>query len=102
MLGKRKYKRVLFILIVKCFNKHTYHILSENPSSLPIILRLRFQIAVLHFYIVNFKELLRVLFLWIPYSFSRYLKVFQNGHPDTSACEDITPRNLCIHGILII
>ena len=41
MLGKRKFKRVLFILIVKCFNKHTNHILSENPSSLPIILRLR-------------------------------------------------------------
>ena len=56
MLGKRKFKRVLFILIVKCFNKHTYHILSENPSSLPIILRLRFQIVVLLFYIVNFKE----------------------------------------------
>ena len=34
MLGKRKFKRVLFILIVKCFNKHTYHILYENPSSL--------------------------------------------------------------------
>ena len=60
MLGKRKFKRVLFILIVKCFNKHTYHILSENPSSLPIILRLRFQIVVLLFYIVNLKELLRV------------------------------------------
>ena len=30
------------------------------------------------------------------------LKVFQNGRPDTSACEDITPRNLCIHSILII
>ena len=24
------------------------------------------------------------------------LKIFQNGRPDTSACEDITPRNLCI------
>ena len=59
MLGKRKFKRVLFILIVKCFNKHTYHTLSENPSSLPIILRLRFQIVVLLFYIANFKELLR-------------------------------------------
>ena len=74
MLGKRKFKRVLFILIVKCVNKHTYHILSENPSSLPIILRLRFQIVVLLFYIVNFKELLRVLFLGIPYSFSRHVK----------------------------
>ena len=30
------------------------------------------------------------------------VKVFQNGRPDTSACEDITPRNLCIHSILII
>ena len=30
------------------------------------------------------------------------LKVFQNGRPDTSAYEDITPRNLCIHSILII
>ena len=75
MLGKRKFKRVLFILIVKCFNKHTYHILSENPSSLPIILRLRFQIGVLLSYIVNFKELLRVLFLGIPYSFSRHVKL---------------------------
>ena len=26
MLRKRKFKRVLFILIVKCFNKHTNHI----------------------------------------------------------------------------
>ena len=42
MLRKRKFKQVLFILIVKCFNKYTYHILSENPSSLPIIFRLRF------------------------------------------------------------
>ena len=74
MLGKRKFKRVLFILIVKCFNKHTYHILSENPSSLPVILRLRFQFFVLLFYIVNFKEILRVLFLGIPYSFSRHVK----------------------------
>ena len=74
MLGKRKFKRVLFILIVKCFNKHTYHILSENLSSLPIILRVRFQIVVLLFYIVNFKELLRILFLGIPYSFSRHVK----------------------------
>ena len=74
MLGKRKFKRVLFILIVKCFNKHTYHILSENPSSILIILRLHFQIVALLFYIVNFKELLRVLFLGIPYSFSRYVK----------------------------
>ena len=74
MLGKRKFKRVLFILIVMCFNKHAYHILSENPSSLPIILPLRFQIVVLLFYIVNFKELLRVLFLGIPYSFSRHVK----------------------------
>ena len=73
MLGKRKFKRVLFILIVKCFSKHTYHIVSENPSSLPIILRLRFQIVVLLFY-MNFKELLRVLFLEIPYSFSRHVK----------------------------
>ena len=72
MLGKRIFKPVLFILIVKCFN--TYHILSENPSSLPIIPRLRFQIVVLLFYIVNFKELLRVLFLGIPYSFSRHVK----------------------------
>ena len=62
MLGKFKFKRVLFILIVKCFNKHTNHILSENPSSLPIILRLRFQIVVLLFYIANYKELLRVCF----------------------------------------
>ena len=70
MLGKRKFKRVLFIhVIAKCFNKHTYHILSENPSSLPIFLRLHFQIVVLLFYKVNFKELLRVLFLGIPYSF---------------------------------
>ena len=69
MLGKRKFKRVLFILIVKCFNKHAYHILSENPR-----LPLRFQIVVLLFYIVNFKELLRVLFLGIPYSFSRHVK----------------------------
>ena len=60
MLGKRKFKQVLFILIVKCLNKHTYHILFENPSSLPTILRLRFIIVVLLFYIVNFKELLRV------------------------------------------
>ena len=30
------------------------------------------------------------------------LKVFQNGRPVTSACEDITPRNLYIHNILII
>ena len=74
MLGNRKFKRVLFILIVKCFNKHTYHISSENPSSLPIIVRLRFQIVVLFFYIVNFKEFLRVLFLGIPYSFSRHVK----------------------------
>ena len=74
MLGKRKFKRVLFILIVKCFNKHTYHILSENPSSLLIILCLHFQIVVLLFYIVNIKELLRVLFLGIPYSFSRHVK----------------------------
>ena len=74
MLGKRKFKRVLFILNVKCFNKYTYHILSENPSSLPIILRLRFQIVVLLFYIVNFKELRRALFLGIPYSFSRHVK----------------------------
>ena len=74
MLGKRKFKRVLFILIVKCFNKHTYHILSENPSSVPIILPLRFQIVVLLFYIANFNELLRVLFLGIPYSFSRHVK----------------------------
>ena len=73
MLGKRKFKRVLFIFIVKCFDKHTYHILSENPSSLPIILRLCFQIVLL-FYNVNFKELLRVLFLGIPYSFSRHVK----------------------------
>ena len=69
MLGKRKFKRVLFILIVKCFNKHTNHILPENPSSLSIILSLRFKIVVLLFYSVNFKELLRVLFLGIPYSF---------------------------------
>ena len=74
MLGKRNFKRVLFILIDKSFNKHIYHILSENPSSLPIILRLRFQIVVLLFYIVNFKELLRVLFLGTPYSFSRHVK----------------------------
>ena len=74
MLGKRTCKRVLFTLIVKCFNKHTYDILSENPSSLPIILSLRFQIVVLLFYIVDFKELLRVLFLGIPYSFSRHVK----------------------------
>ena len=74
MLGKRKFKQVLFILFFKIFNKHTYYILSENPSSLPIILRLRFQIVVLLFYIVNFKELLRVLFLGIPYSFSRHVK----------------------------
>ena len=74
MLGKRKFKRVLFILIVKCFNKHTYHILSENPSSLHIILRLRFQVVVLLFYIANFKVLLRVLFLGIPYSFSQHVK----------------------------
>ena len=73
MLGKRKFKRVLFILVVKCFNKHTYQILSENPSSLPIILCLRFQMVLL-FYIVNFKELPRVLFLGIPYSFSRHAK----------------------------
>ena len=26
MVGKRQFKRFLFILIVKCFNKHTYHI----------------------------------------------------------------------------
>ena len=74
MLGKRKFKRVLFILIVKCFNKHTYHILYETPYSLPIILRLHFQIVVLLFYIVNFKELLRVLFFRIPYSVSRHVK----------------------------
>ena len=74
MLGKRKFKRVSFILIVKCFKKHTYHIIYEDPSYLPIILRLRFQFVVLLFYIVNFKELLRVLFLGIPYSFSRHVK----------------------------
>ena len=74
MLGKRKFKRVLFILTVKCFNEHTYHILSENPSPLPIILHLRFQIVALLFYIVNFKELLRVLFLGSPYSFLRNVK----------------------------
>ena len=43
MVGKHQFKRFLFTLIVKCFNKHTYHIyISENPSSLPIILSLLF------------------------------------------------------------
>ena len=32
--------------------------------------------------------------------FGFYFKIFQNGRPDTSACEDITPRNLCILSIL--
>ena len=26
----------------------------------------------------------------------RNIKIIQNGRPDISACEDITPRNLCI------
>ena len=38
----------------------------------------------------------------IPKMFAVDVKVFQNGRPDTSECEDITPRNLCIHSILII
>ena len=56
--SKKKSLNILSLAayLLKCFNKHTYHILSENPSSLPIILRLRFQIVVLLFYIVNFKE----------------------------------------------
>ena len=39
MVGKRQFKRFLFILIVKCFDKHTYHVFiwdsllpTHNPS----------------------------------------------------------------------
>ena len=63
MLGKRQFERCLFILIVKRFDKRINQYLSENPSSPLLIIPLLFQIVVLLFLIVNFKELLRVCFL---------------------------------------
>ena len=44
---------------------------------------------------------LSVSIVWVD-NLEEAVKVFQNGRPDTSACEDITPRNLCIHSILVI
>ena len=62
MVGKRQFKPCLFLLNVKFLICILTIYLSENPSSLPIILRLLFQIADLLFYIVNFKEVLRFFF----------------------------------------
>ena len=63
MAGKRPSKHFFFILIVKRFNKRTYHIYYLGiPPTHSLSFAYFFQIFVLLFYVVHFNKLLRFFF----------------------------------------